>query len=191
MSKVIPTSPTIPQLLEFVDGEIIEQADWEDLVEFLHWELANAPIVLGGQAFSTDFETTSSSYDTENEEGTYARDLNHISLTGRMLRELAGGDYQWALHVFGADIDVQVTTYRLDGTSRTSLGTDSVSITASSKEWGDTQILWSEPDILEGGTGGNDPEVLALEVEAKTDSTGYIEMWHIQAEKITSSADLP
>jgi hypothetical protein len=191
MSKVIPTSPTIPQLLEFVDGEIIEQADWEDLIEFLHWGLANQPIVLGGQAFPADFETTSTSYATDNE-GSSARNLDQVSLTGRMLRELAGGDYQWALHVFGSDIDVQVTTYRLDGGSRTSLGTDSLSITAASKEWADTQILWSEPDILEGGTGGNDPEILALEVEAKTNATtGYIEMWHIQAEKITNASELP
>lgn len=192
MAKVIPTSPTIPGTLQFSDGQVIESADFEDLVEFQNWALVNMPINIGGQAFATDFETTSTTYTTENEQGTDARDLNHVSLTGRMLRELAGTDYQWSLHVFGADIDVQVTTYRLDGTKRTGLGTDSLTIAASTKEWADTQILWDEPSILEGGTVGADPEVLAMEVEAKTNATtGFIELWQIRAERFTSTADLP
>lgn len=192
MSTVIPTLPTIPDTLEMSDGQVISASDWEDLVEYANWEFVYAPITIGGQAFSADFQTTSTSYTTENEAGTNARDLNHVSLVGRMLRLLDQDRYRWELSVFGEEVDVRVTVYRDDEGTRTSLGTFDLSITASSKEWAKTTITLSQPDTLVGGTAGNDAEVLACEVEAKTNATsGEIEMWHIKATRISDTADLP
>lgn len=189
MAIELPSSPALPGRLEIATGEIIESDHWTDFVKTAHRLFGDHGVRAGGQVFDPEFETTSTSYTATNENGDL--DLDRVHASSRLQRVLEGSKVKVTLEGFGQDVDVQIEVVRHDDGSTTTIGTDSISC-GSSSEWDSVTLSITEDDTLEGGTTGNDPQLLAYKITARTnDSTG--KLWHYDVYEtiLDSAADLP
>lgn len=206
MGKRIDSSLVLPRLAEVQPQQVVEAADWKDLIAALHYHYARSGADVGGMTWSGNgpFITQSATYATINngpvsKVGRTGDDYDLDDWQGLFRFQRAGNDpatgtdrFGITVNAFIEDLDFRVTFKKLSAQAGTPPQIDTagtittttleLSTTSGDSEWVDA-TLWF--DVTED-------EWFLVYVEAKKSGAGDGYLWHFaMREAVLLGDELP
>lgn len=198
MSKTVPSTPTLPNLAKYMPGEDITIADWQTLIEAMHYHYAHLGSQIPGMVFDTPWNTTSTTYTSASGASPAYYDLDDWNGHFRFLRRMydsADDQFSITLDAYAQNLDVRATLVRIDAANGTTNTSTTFTLTASTSsgdsEWVSADLVFTTAQQAIGGS-GTTPAYFLVYVEAKVPSAGTGYLWSFALrETVLTGAQLP